>query len=151
MHVYNRGLKEISVSTPNNGPTPLVEHRRSQRILLALPIQISGQRINGAPFSERTKTILVNAHGALIRLRESVLAGQKLRMKNLGTNEELVCEVVDINAGREDLPEVGVAFSEPCPHFWRVSFPPKDWSLKSPEAKRHSGTSTSPEPAAVKK
>jgi hypothetical protein len=125
------------VSSTNLRPTASANQRRSQRILLALPIVISGVRSNQAPFSERTSTLVVNAHGALIQLRERVLVGQNIRMKNVATNEELTCTVMDINPGTSGAPEVGVAFSESNPHFWRVSFPPTDWTPRSPEARRH--------------
>jgi hypothetical protein len=31
--------------------------------------------------------------------------------------------------------EIGLEFSEPRPAFWRVAFPPEDWSLKHPDAR----------------
>jgi len=97
---------------------------------------ISGIRSNSAPFSERTSTLIVNAPAALIQLRERVLVGQELRIRNSATNEEINCTVIDINPGNSAVPEIGVEFSLPCPHFWRVSFPPPDWTPRSPEAKR---------------
>ena len=68
----------------NSRSQPHTQQRRSQRILLSVPILVSGQHANGSPFSERTKTQVVNPHGALIRLREPVLTGQKLRIKQSG-------------------------------------------------------------------
>jgi hypothetical protein len=112
------------------------QQRRSQRILLSIPVVVAGEHANGSPFTERTKTQIVNAHGALIHLHVPVLTGQVLRIKNIATNEEVACTVVDINPGSADIPEIGVAFAYPNPCFWRVSFPPEDWSPKSPEAKR---------------
>jgi hypothetical protein len=114
---------------------PYAKQRRSQRILLCVPIMVSGQRSNGTSFSEQTKTQVVNAHGALILLREKVAVGQKLRIQNLGTSEELACTVTDIDSGSE-APQIGVGFAQPCAHFWRVSFPPVDWSPHNSEAKR---------------
>jgi hypothetical protein len=125
------------VSTTSHRPSPHLQQRRSQRILLSVPVVISGTRSNDAPFSEKTVTQIVNAHGALIQLREPVLIGQKIRLNNVSTNEEIECSVVDINKGNT-IPEVGLAFVDPAPHFWRVSFPPADWSPRSPEAKRYS-------------
>lgn len=139
------------MSSPNLRVGTTFNQRRSQRILLAVPIQISGERANGAPFVEATRTVVVNAHGALIHLREAVLAGQKLRMKNLGTNEELLCKVIDINPGRLAIPEIGVAFTEPCPRFWRVSFPPEDWTPRCAEARRLVADDAEMEPPLVKK
>jgi len=105
-------------------------------MLLAVPVVISGRRSNDAPFSERTVTQIVNAHGALIQLREPVLIGQKIKMNNASTNEEVKCSVVDISKGNS-IPEVGVSFVDSAPRFWRVSFPPADWTPRSPEAKRY--------------
>ncbi len=124
------------MSTTNLRPIASANQRRSQRVLLAVPLLVSGKRSNDAAFSERTTTLIVNAHGALLLLHEGVMAGQVLTLKNLATTEEIVCTVVDINPGATGTPEIGIEFAHPCARFWRVSFPPTDWSPKSPEAKR---------------
>jgi hypothetical protein len=31
--------------------------------------------------------------------------------------------------------EVGIELEKPSPRFWRVSFPPEDWTPRSAEAK----------------
>jgi hypothetical protein len=90
-------------------------------------------------------------HGALIQLREPVVIGQELRIKNLATNEEMACSVTDVNAGSAEIPEIGVAFSKPSASFWRVTFPPEDWSPRSPEAKRVSSITNPVKPTLVKK
>ncbi len=124
------------MGTINPRPTASVNQRRSQRILLAVQLLVSGKRSNNAQFTERTATLVVNAHGGLLALHEAVLVGQVLTLKNLATTEEIVCTVMDINPGANGTPEVGIEFAEACARFWRVSFPPSDWSPKSPEAKR---------------
>ena len=130
---------------------PSANQRRSQRILLSVAVHISGMRSNGSLFSERASTLVVNAHGALIRLREPVSVGQKLRIKNLSTNEEACCEVMDVNPGNAASREVGVEFSEPCAHFWRVSFPPPDWTPRNPEARHYTSETTPAKPTPAKK
>ncbi len=72
-------------------------------------------------------------------------------MKNLATNEEIACAVMDINSGISSNSEIGVAFSEPCPRFWRVTFPLEDWSLRGPEAKHVTLKSLPATPALTKK
>lgn len=138
----------MSVLVDNAHPGSKVVHRRrSQRIVLSVPIIVSGERASGSQFSERTTTLVVNAHGGLILLREPVLVGQVLSLTHLGTGEKLVCTVKDINAGEEQRPEIGIEFAQSNAHFWRVSFPPEDWSSRSPEAKRftkHSAPVTKP-------
>jgi hypothetical protein len=137
---------------PNVRPHPFTQ-RRSQRILLSIAVIVSGNRANGSPFVERTKTLVVNAHGALIELRERVLVKQILRIKNVATNEEVGCTVMDINRVSTEVSEIGIAFSKPAPSFWRVAFPPEDWTPRSPEAKRASNpvAPNPPSPVLAKK
>ena len=129
--------RRVPLSTLNvRPPTFLSTQRRSQRILLTVPVIITGALPTGAPFSERAKTRIVNAHGALVLLNQTVVLGQLLKVRNVATGEEQACKVVDINAGQEEGKEVGVEFTQPSPRFWCVAFPPADWSPRSPEAKR---------------
>jgi hypothetical protein len=125
-----------TMSTPNIRPTQAANQRRSQRILLAVPVRVTGKRANGTPFVEHTKTLIVNAHGALLQLQEPVREGQALSVRNVTTGEEAPCKVVDLSPGPNAVSEIGVEFAQPNSHFWRVSFPPADWSPRSPEAKR---------------
>lgn len=143
--------KRCVVSTPIIRPSALANQRRSQRILLSVPIVVSGTHANNKTFSERTTTMVVNAHGALIQLRESVALTQKLKMKNVATGEEISCTVMDINPGNTIVPEVGVEFFKPCAQFWRVSFPPTDWTPRSSEAKHFDANKAANHPVVVKK
>jgi hypothetical protein len=110
--------------------------RRSQRVMLAVRILVDGDRLGGQRFSEEAETSVVNAHGALILLAEKVALGQSLSVRNIKSGAELQAEVVDVGAFIDNRFEVGIEFLEPSPRFWRVAFPPEDWSPRSPEAKR---------------
>lgn len=112
------------------------DRRRSQRILLPIAVRISGEGPHGQRLEELTSTLVVNAHGALLQLREPVREGQILSIKNLSTGEETNCMVRDINSIPGGLMEIGLEFTEARSRFWRVAFPPPDWSPRSPEAKR---------------
>ena len=136
------------MSTLNIRPTQVVNQRRSQRVLLSVPLRISGKGMNGAPFVEHTKTLIVNAQGALLQLREPLQEGQTLSVRNVATGEEVLCKVVDLNPSANGVSELGVEFARPNPHFWRVSFPPADWSTRSPEAKRFASSPSVPPPSA---
>ena len=136
------------MSTPIIRPTQLANQRRSQRILLSVPVRVSGTQTSGTPFVEHTKTMIVNAHGALLQLEEPVQEGQTLNVRNVNTGEEMPCKVVDVSPGTHGVAEIGVEFTQPSPQFWRVSFPPTDWSTRSPEAKRFAPSpSVAPPPA----
>lgn len=136
------------MSTVNVRQGQYANQRRSQRILLSVPVKVTGKRANGTKFEELTSTLIVNAHGALLQLREAVKEGNLVEVRNVVTNEELACMVVDVATASNGTFEVGVEFSIANPKFWRVSFPPADWSPRSPEAKRYSnGAGPAPAPA----
>ena len=46
------------------------------RVLLSVPILVSGKTTESKDFKEETRTLVVNAHGALISLAAQVAAGQ---------------------------------------------------------------------------
>jgi hypothetical protein len=110
--------------------------RRSQRVLLSLPVEVTAQQgVEKKPVSEKARTMVVNAHGALVQLNLKVEIGQQLTVKNLKTNEEAHCRVVFVNQAQLSNVEVGIEFLKPAPLFWRIAFPPADWTPRSPDAK----------------
>jgi hypothetical protein len=108
--------------------------RRSQRVCLSVDVEIRLQHA-GEKAVEQTKTLIVNAHGALLLLNTPVAIGDLLHMKNVKTQEELDCRVVDWSSGNAGAPEVGVEFLTPARNFWHIAFPPGDWSPRGPESK----------------
>jgi hypothetical protein len=52
------------------------KHRRSQRLLLQMPVFVQGEAEDARVFVEETKTLVVNAHDALIALSRKVAAGR---------------------------------------------------------------------------
>jgi hypothetical protein len=111
--------------------------RRSQRVFLSMNVIVAGERTVGTKFAEHTTTVVVNAHGALVLLKEVVRAEQLLRIRNEKTGDEQPCKVVVVGDSREGKMEVGIEFIDPAPRFWRIAFPPEDWNSSSPEAKRY--------------
>ncbi len=98
-------------------------------------IVIRGTDAQDRTFEEDTETLALNAHGALILLKAKVLSGSKLLLQHKRTQEEQECLVVFLGPVRSGKAEVGLEFSSPRPTFWRVAFPPEDWSPKHPEAR----------------
>jgi hypothetical protein len=64
-----------------------------------------------------------------------VTSGSKVTMQHKRTQEEQECHVVFLGPVRGGKAEIGLEFSEPRPTFWRVAFPPEDWSSKHPDAR----------------
>ncbi len=113
----------------------MLQLRRSQRVCLRLPIFAFREGPGTNVASEETHTLIVNAHGALIHLALTVEIGQLLGIKNGQTLEQLVCRVVHLGPDQTGKREVGIEFEVPSPRFWRIAFPPADWTPRSPDAK----------------
>jgi len=101
--------------------------RRSMRVLLSVPIHVSGQTRDEEHFDEETRTLVVNAHGALISLAAKVLAGQQITIDNKATHKAMDCRVVYLGNPAAGKIQMGVEFVEACPSFWQIDFPPDDW------------------------
>jgi len=116
-------------------PTNTGTKRRSQRVLMQVGVRIRGKDAQGKDFEEDTETLAINAHGALVLLSARVISGSVVYMKHNRTEEEQECHVAFLGPVRGGKAEIGLEFSQPRPTFWRVAFPPEDWSPKSPEAR----------------
>jgi hypothetical protein len=106
-----------------------IEMRRSQRVLVRLPIQVRWTPAGETAITEDTTTLVVNAHGALILLAMKVKAGVRIFVKHLALAQDKECRVVRVQGKVEGKNEVGVEFLRPDPKFWGLEFPPEDWKL----------------------
>ncbi|MGC1482436.1 MAG: PilZ domain-containing protein [Candidatus Acidiferrum sp.] len=112
-----------------------VARRRSQRVLMQVAVRVRGMDSQGKAFEEETETLAINAHGALILVNARLTSGGKVFMQHNRTQEEQECHVVFLGPVRGGKAEIGLEFSDPRPTFWRVAFPPEDWTSKHPEAR----------------
>jgi hypothetical protein len=127
-----------SPNTPGH-PGP---RRRSQRVLMHVPVRIWGSDAQGNKFEEETSTLAINAHGALVMMQARVTSGSKVHLQHNHTREEQECHVAFLGPVRSGKAEVGLEFSDARPSFWRVAFPPEDWTPKHPEARTMLSTTT---------
>lgn len=109
--------------------------RRSQRVLMKLPIRVSAHAGSALLFEVETHTLAISAHGALISLAAPVYRGRRLTLSNVQTKATLECVVAHIDRFPGEQVQVGVEFMLPNPTFWHVAFPPKDWTPRHPDAK----------------
>lgn len=109
--------------------------RRSQRVLMKLPVRVSVHAGVASLSEEDTHTLAISAHGALLVLAAPVYRGQRLTLSNVQTKAALECVVVHVDKFPGEQIQVGVEFMLPNPTFWRVAFPPKDWTPRHPDAK----------------
>jgi hypothetical protein len=101
--------------------------RRSLRVLLTVPVTVRGLDAHKKGFHEETKTLVVNAHGALVMLSAEIKPGQVLNLTNNTTQENLDCKVVYQGQAQAGKTQVGIEFLKPAPAFWQINFPPEDW------------------------
>jgi hypothetical protein len=109
--------------------------RRSQRVLMQVAVRIRGTDAQGRSVDEETETLAINAHGALVMLQSRFTSGSKLLLQHKKTQEQQECHVVFLGPVRAGKAEIGLEFTSPHPTFWRVAFPPEDWTPKHPEAR----------------
>src|SRR6267378_600412 len=62
--------------TPSNSGA----RRRSQRVLMQVPLRLRGVDAQGQNFEEFTETLAINAHGALVLLAARVTSGSVIQM-----------------------------------------------------------------------
>ncbi len=105
--------------------------RRSQRIELTVPVVVHRPPKQGQQFSERAQTLVVNAHGALMALAEKVKPKQMLLMQNIESGEQKECHVVYVEKELIGPTKVAVEFTRPAPSFWRIAYPPADWTAST--------------------
>ena len=101
--------------------------RRSMRVLLSVPIVVTGQNADNQAFTEEARTLVVNAHGALIALAAKVAPNQVITVSNKATRKSLDCRVVHVGNAQGGKIQLGIEFVKPSPSFWQIDFPPDDW------------------------
>lgn len=134
------------MSTAELHPNKVSNLRRSQRVCLSVPIMVIKGATTSSQTTEETRTLIVSAHGALIIMRLPAKAGDLLTIRHTKTLEELVCRIVNVGPDQSGKREIGVEFEHPSPRFWRIAFPPADWSPRSVDAKAPTKHSPMPRP-----
>lgn len=108
-------------------PSDGANRRRSERVMLQLKITVLAQTREREEVQEDTHTLVVNAHGGLMKLKMELLAGQPLTLVNPATGMRQRCRVVRIDDANPDYFAVAFEFDKPNPKFWPIVFPPSDW------------------------
>ena len=100
-------------------PTVRPENRRrSKRVKARIPVVVRFQTADKHSISEKTHTIIVNDHGALILLAAPVEVQQIIRLENVASGEELLCRVTSLGPSFMGKTQVAVELVMPTPGFW---------------------------------
>jgi len=129
-------IQNISKSRPDTSTNPTDERnrRRSERVVLRVPVHLSAVTPGGKRISIEAHTLVVNAHGGLLDVGMEMVRGQQIRLKNSKTEIVTTGKVLRVEGSEDGRFSVAFEFECPAPHFWPVSFPPRDWSLVASEA-----------------
>lgn len=98
--------------------------RRSSRIAASLPIRVYATDFTGTDFIEESSTVVVNAHGARIRLAHQLIPDQEIRIVSISTGQEAVFRVVSrVGVGEDRQSYWGVECLTPTGNVWGVLIP----------------------------
>jgi hypothetical protein len=100
--------------------------RRSERVLLRIPIRVEGTDALGNAFEETTYTLVVNRSGGLIAVSRPLERDAVIKITNLSSHTSCPFQVVTRAAqSLSGIPEWGVKSLEPEVEIWGVHFPIK--------------------------
>ncbi len=102
--------------------------RRSERVVLRMPVVIVAENEDRKQMQERAETQVVNAHGGLLRMRQHLHVGQSFLLSNPQNGSEMSCRVVRTEEDGLDFYRIAFEFDRPAPQFWPIVFPPADWT-----------------------
>jgi hypothetical protein len=103
------------------------ERRRTERVFLQVAVFVQGVTPDGHAFREKTHTLAVNVHGALIHLAEDVRIDDRVTLTHSITGQQQTCRVVYTQPFSGNIRAVGIEFESPTPRFWQIAFPPSNW------------------------
>jgi tyrosine-protein phosphatase YwqE len=99
------------------------ERRRTVRVMLSVPLRVSGKTEIGEKFSVKALSHSVSLHGASIELDLEVVLGEILRLENEITREKVDGKVVSIRRARDAKKYVAIEFISEDANFWHMAFP----------------------------
>ena len=106
--------------------------RRSTRIALSIPVEVSGWDVEGREIHEKTTTNLVNKHGASITLQHKFSIDFNVVISIPHLKREQRCRVVWMSRLPDDRDnyQAGIELERP-ENFWGIDFPPGDWDVST--------------------
>jgi hypothetical protein len=93
-------------------------------VVLAIPIEFSGNDSNGIRFSEWCHTEMVSLHGASVVLSRRVSTDRPITVRRRTPETEAHGRILGQLGIRTGAHVYGIAFTEDNPNFWGIFFPP---------------------------
>lgn len=100
------------------------QSRRSCRVALSVPIRVFGFDYRGTDFSEEAHTVVVNLHGAKIRMSHQLLPESEIRLICRPTGRDSLFRVVSkLQSSELKFTYWGVENLDPKKNIWGVNLP----------------------------
>ena len=99
--------------------------RQSDRVTLAMPIQVTGSNLFGDIFLCEGWTEVISQNGARIRLAQGLAPEQEITVRCHETGKESVARVVGRVNGKAKQQVYGIMLLDPETHPWGITFPPR--------------------------
>ena len=115
-------------------PSPIVSPAgqvHSDAVSLEVALKVHGSKVSGGtrgvpgqtePFEEESSSMIVFAHGGVLRMATPVNVGQMLVVTNLKTRQDAICRVVKVRNYSNSASYVEVEFTSKQPGYWGVYF-----------------------------
>jgi PilZ domain len=101
------------------------EKRRSDRLLLTIPLLVEGKDARGRAFQSDARTLVLNRHGGRIRANRRLESGQTVRITNMMGRRSSDFRVVGpVSPVSEQGGDYGVEYLHPDQDIWGIQFPP---------------------------
>ena len=110
---------EKSSTDTTSGP----EHRRSSRFPVVVPLEVNWREANGAQFKESAQATEVNAHGALLQMRNYPTMGIEAEITNLLTAQKTGARMAAVRRSRSGVVQgIAIELLIPNESFWGLNF-----------------------------
>jgi hypothetical protein len=103
----------------------VAEKRRSDRLMLTIPLEVQGLDAKSNFFKDEARTITLNRHGARIQISRPLRNGQTILVTNLASRRGAEFRVVGpVSPITEQGGEWGIEYMDPKENIWGIQFPP---------------------------
>ncbi len=107
------------------------EQRRTDRVAIALSVEVSGTDINGETFRQQAHTLVISRHGATLVLGRKLNPGHQLTVHRLKREREGKARIIGQLGGQSGAYIYALALTDPGLNLWDVRFPPLAESEKA--------------------
>lgn len=100
------------------------EKRYSDRVNVAIPIEVVGVELTGETFAEISRTVKLNRAGAAFLVKRKLAPHQEISVRNLANGREATFSVVgQVGQGDEGF-VYAAALADESGNIWDIDFPP---------------------------